>query len=68
MEDGMRAVASLAFLVLGALAGCRTAGSPSAADRATSPLIRVTSNLDAVRDAFNADAGRPRFVAILSPT
>ena len=53
-------------LVLSLAALATLAGSPLAA--AEPPTLRNLSGLNEVRDAFNADAGKPRLVLLLSPT
>lgn len=56
---------SLAFAV-GALAGCGTSGtSTSAIGR---PGLQELHDVGALRAAFNAAAGKPRLVLLLSPT
>ena len=51
-----------AALVLVVLAACSSSRAPA------TPLTDVGGSLEAVRAEFDAHAGEPRFIALLSPT
>ena len=54
---GLRAVLAVLLLSFG-VAGCRR----------EPPTLHELSGLDALKAQFNADAGKPRVVLLLSPT
>lgn len=50
--------ATLAILLLVGQAGCQTA----------TKIVTLDKSLEPLRLQFNADRGKPRFIALLSPT
>ena len=62
----------LVWLALAALAGCRSdrASELAAADHGTaqSTMQSLEESLSPLRDRFNDDQGKLRFIALLSPT
>jgi len=57
----------LAVVVVAALSGCGGAGEAQPAQATQRPLKDLVT-VDALKDDFNADAGRTRLLLVLSPT
>ncbi len=58
---------SLTLLASIAACGASTGADPNSGD-AQARTVPTIDSIDAVRDRFNADADKPRFITILSPT
>jgi len=60
------------FLILWSLLilvpGCRSASGPTQRHPPERALVRLDDGLEPVRASFNAERGKPRFIALLSPT
>lgn len=62
------ALTVLAGIVVLAMAACGGSDSAQPAAPAQASPVRALQSLDPLKDAFEADAGRPRLLLILSPT
>lgn len=62
------ALTVLAGIVVLAVVGCGGSDGAQPAAQAQASPVRDLQSLDPLKDAFEADAGRPRLLLILSPT